>query len=558
MLQKWLAQLRRKSSGGTAPLDPRAAAARAAKKLVTIERPLAVAIASADPLVRHGVQDVLEGLGTTVHVSRLEDAEALGAELQLRELDLVILDLSLGAGSPGQDAPWGRLERARPRVPVIALGTPETPDVDRRAAKEAEAVALLDLTAPGYGEKLAKVAAAALTAHEARRTQAAQALEAALERAGTHPATGARMLVEVHRTGDLGGAARVRLREALLELAAKLPESKPERADTLAVLAADAFDRHDEVGLIYHATLLAEAAPERAAEAEAWLARRDELVTELYAAVDRRLEHIMVLRRIGRFRQVLKECEAVQNILANVLPAHHLEAEALRNEGELADAIAVYDRIADLSLQNGEVDRARQALAVIETLDLGGGEAHRLAARRETIARIEDALADPSVLPRYPCLRVCNRVMCQEAAELSRGFFVVDPEGECDICDLGILGRIDALAGRTLAVIGGRLGRFYVDALRELGAARVLHHDGITEPQKVPALVAAADAVVLVTGAATHWGILKAERELARAPRPSVRVHFYGVRQVARAVALDLAPRLADLAGTGPLTGRAR
>lgn len=558
MLQKWLDQLRRKQTSGTAPLDPRAAAARAAKKLVAIERPLAVAIASADPLVRHGAQDVLESLADVVHVSRLEDAEALGAELQLRELDLVILDLRLGEGAPGQDAPWSRLDRARPRVPVIALGTPETPDAERRAATAAGAVALLDVTLPTFGEKLAKVAAATLAEHEARRTKAGEALEAALERASTHPATGARQLVEVHRGGDLGGKERVRLREALLDLAAKLPETKPERADTLAVLAADAFDRHDEVGLIYHATLLAEAAPERAAEAEAWLARRDELVTELYAAVDRRLEHVMVLRRIGRFRQVLRECDAIQGMLANVLPAHHLEAEARRHEGDLDEAIAVYDRIADLSLQNGEVDRARQALSVIETLDLEGTAVDRVATRRAAIAKIEDALADPEVLPRYPCLRVCSRVMCQEAAELSRGFFVTDPHGECDICDLGVLGRIDALAGRTIAVIGGRLGRFYADALQELGAARVLCHDAITEPQKVPALVAAADAVVLVTGAATHWGVLKAERELARAARPSVRVHFYGVRQVARAVALDLAPRLADLAGADGLAGGVR
>jgi tetratricopeptide (TPR) repeat protein len=551
MLQKWIDSLRRKPNAGTAPLDPRAAAARAAKRLVAIERPLHVAIASDDPAVRHGAHDVLESLAPAIHVARLEDAEGLGAELQLRELDLVVLDVRLDDGLPGSDSPWARLERARPRVPVIAIVGPEAPEVD---ARHGDVVATIDAASPSFGEKLAKAAASALTAHEARRVAAAKALESALERAGTHPATGARALVEAYRTGDLGGEARRRLREALVELAAKLAENAPERADALAVLAADAFDRHDEVGLIYHATLLAEAAPARAAEAEAWLARRDELVTELYAAVDRRLEHVMVLRRIGRFRQVLREGEAIQGMLANVLPAHHLEAEALRNEGELQAAIAVYDRIADLSLQNGEVDRARQALSLMENLDTEGTAAKRLAERRAAIAQIEDALQDPSALPRYPCLRVCHRVMCQEAAELSRGFFVVDPDGECDVCDLGILGRIEALHGRTIAVIGGRLGRFYEDALRELGAAHVLHHDAITEPQKVPQLVARADAVVLVAGAATHWGLLKAERELARAPRPAVRVHFYGVRQVARAVALDLAPRLAGEAGTG--TGR--
>jgi tetratricopeptide (TPR) repeat protein len=327
----------------------------------------------------------------------------------------------------------------------------------------------------------------------------------------------------------------------------------PERADVLAVLAADAFDRHDEIGLVYNATQLAEAAPARAAEAEGWLARCDELTMELYAAIDRRLEQVMVLRRIGRFRAVLQECEQIQGMLANVLPAHHLEAEALRHEGELEQACVAYDRIADLSLQNGEVDRAWQALALIETIAPTDDWTPKLARRREAIGQIEDALADPETPPRYPCMRVCNRVMCQEAAETSRGFYVVDPHGECDVCDLGILGRVEALHGKTITVVGGRLGRFYAEAIRELGAANVLHHDGITELQQVPGLVAAADAVVLVTAAATHWGLLKAERELARAPRPAVRVHFYGVRQVARGVALDLAPRLAGLAGTGRL-----
>lgn len=555
MISKWLAQLRGKRGPDTGPLD-RAVAARLARPIALIARPLAVAVASPEPARRHGAQDVLESLAETVHVTRLEDTEALGAELQLHELDLLVLDLALVPPPESRlESPWTRLERARPKPAIVALAGLDTPAWAKAEAQaRPDVAAVLDPGSAGFGDQLAKACVKVLAAHEVRRDTATRLFEAGMLRTETHPITGARALVESYQTGDLGGVARGRLREVFQDLMVKLPEAAPERADVLAALAADAFDRHDEIGLVYHATLLAEAAPARAAEAEAWLARRDELTMELYVAIDRRLEQIMVLRRIGRFRAVLKECDGVHDMLANVLPAHHLEAEALRHEGELEKACAAYDRIADLSLQNGEVDRSRQALSRIETIDPTGDWAGRLAARRDTIARIEDALADPAALSRYPCMRVCNRVMCQEAAETSRGFFVVDPGGECDVCDLGVLGRLDALHGRTIAVIGGRLGRFYSEALRELGAAQVLHHDGITELQQVPGIVAASDAVVLVTAAATHWGLLKAERELARSPRPSVRVHFYGVRQVARAVALDLAPRLAQpTAGTGPL-----
>jgi hypothetical protein len=139
---------------------------------------------------------------------------------------------------------------------------------------------------------------------------------------------------------------------------------------------------------------------------------------------------------------------------------------------------------------------------------------------------------------------ICGRAMCREVAEESGGLWRQAPSEACDVCDWGVLGRIEALHGLSVGIVGGTLGRAYRDALLRLGAREVRHHHGVEAPEAVAGVLQGADVAVLVGGASLHAGLLRAERLLLADPRPTARVHFHGVRQVVRAVALDLAPRL--------------
>ncbi|MFP5504107.1 MAG: DUF2325 domain-containing protein, partial [Candidatus Sericytochromatia bacterium] len=99
-----------------------------------------------------------------------------------------------------------------------------------------------------------------------------------------------------------------------------------------------------------------------------------------------------------------------------------------------------------------------------------------------------------------------------------------------------------------ITLIGGRFAPRYRAALARLGARDVLHHDAIDEIPRIPGLISAADAVLIITGYASHAGTIKAESEIARQGKISARVHFYGVNQVVRGVIKSLVPDMARAA----------
>jgi hypothetical protein len=503
----------------------------ARKRLAPLPAPR-VAVAAADEETRVAVADALEPLAAGLRCERLASAEELELALAREELDLVVLDLGLAGADPlgpSFAAVLAELEAATPRPALVVVHGGALPPATRKdlLARHERVRGVVAIAEADRVIKLVEACADALLWISERRAAAAARL------AQGDP-------VGAYRSGDLAGAARAALPAAL--------EPHLEKLEALRVAIADRHDHLDEVGLVYHATTLRERFPEHAAEADAWLERAEGLIGRVYGLVDLELEAALVQRRLGNFPRVVEACGAIKQRLGNVFPAYALEAEALRMLGRLDEALEVYHQLAELSLRNGEVERFYQLLRTVAALDPDGAHAERVAAARARAQRLEDEHADPTRIPRYPALRVCTRGLCQEAAEASGGFFAVDEElaGRCDICDLGLQRAEDRLAlkGLKLAVVGGRLPAQYEHALLELGAREVLVHAEAEEAQGVPALIQAADGVVLVTSSCAHGVTIKAERELARHPRPYVRVHFYGPKQIARAAALDLAPRL--------------
>ncbi|MDB5098535.1 MAG: hypothetical protein JWM80_2956 [Cyanobacteria bacterium RYN_339] len=514
----------------------------ARKRLAALERPR-VAVAAADEEARVAVADALDPIAPGLRCERLASAEELELALAREPLDLVVLDLGLAGADPlgpSFAAVLAELEAASPRPAIVVTHHGALASANRQALERHERVrGVVALDENDRVVKLIEACAGALT-WTAERRAAAAARFAEGDPCGAY------------RSGDLAGPAREGLQAAI---EAALPSLKDADAlEALRVAIADRYDQLDEVGVVYHATTLRDRFPAHAGEAGAWLERAEGLIGRVYGLVDLELEAALVQRRLGNFPRVLEACVAVKARLGSVYPAYALEAEALRMLGRLDEAIEVYHQLAELSLRNGEVERFYQVLRTIAALDPDGAQAARVGAARSRAQKLEDEHADPARIPRYPALRVCSHGLCQEAAEASGGFFAVDAtlDGRCDICDLGLLRAEDrqVLAGLTVAVIGGRLPAAYERALYELGAREVRVHADAEDAQGVPALIQGADGVVLVTGSCAHGVTVRAERELARHPRPYVRVHFYGAKQVARAAALDLAPRLRAAAVT--------
>lgn len=474
-----------------------------------------VAVVAPDDAVVRLAADCLELLAPEAHVDRMASAEVLALMLPRLEFDLVVLHGS-------QPMPPG----AMPRPEIVRIGPGGLP--------------LDDADATG---KLAQAVARGLSAVTARRAAATERFDASAQ---LPPAEAARVLVECYRSGDLAGAAREALKGRLEAVLPKLDGEDLAAARLVAI--ANHHDRLDEQGLIYHANLLKKQFPAHAAEADAWLARANDLAEHVYALIDEELEAATVQRRLGNHRRVLDLSEAILDRLANVLPALQLRADALRMTGRLNEAIAAYRDIADACLRDGEVERFYQMLRTIGALDLTGEHAELLTAARERAQRLEEELSSPQARPRYPVLHVCSHALCRDVAEGSRGFYCVDPDlVGCDVCgtEPATATVRSALAGRTIAVIGGRLHDATEKALMDLGMRRALCHPDPDDARGVPLLLDEADAVVLVTGSSSHAATIKAYRELARRPLPHARVHFYGPRQIARAVSKDLAAKLA-------------
>jgi hypothetical protein len=443
------------------------------------------------------------------------------------------------------DALWKTLATLRPMPAFVVLASHETRP---RLPSALRPVTWLPADEAGLAA-LPGAVADALERTVRARAEASRDLWEAIEAPSPTPHEASRPFVELLRARTLSPADESRCVEALEATLETLP--RVTREEALELLGHRAAEQLDEVGFTHCLSRLDGLTGGRASQEGPWATLRQTLAPRLHAAIDRQLELARMQRRLGQHAGVVAVCDAVDQRLANILPAGFLRAEAQRHLGELEAAADSYIALSDGLLSLGEVAHARRLLRYAASFGPHAAAEERIAVRLEAIARAEAACLEHGKAVRWPCMWVCGRAMCQEVAEASGGLWRRDPSEACDVCDWGVLGRIEALQGLTLAVVGGPLGRAYKDALLRLGAREVRHHPGLDAPEGVHVTLADAQAVVLVGGAAIHAGWLRAERLLLAEPRPTARVRFYGVRQIVRAVALELAPQLASSPGGG-------
>lgn len=524
-------------------LDPWRRVERKARPLEPWPHPARVALVEAEPLRQAAWQDALLGVAPLAELLAHEALDDLSGALVARGHDLAVVQVE-EAEAFGL---WLRRHaQRRPWVPIIALGQP---NAELAAAWEQVPAlrALVDPDAPEAPTRLAEAAVAALRWGGAQRQQAealaAEGAQAAEQGQAIAAASG---YLAAYDLGFLPEGPALDM-EGWLEVALpQLAARPPLAAAAWRALCARAADRLDETALIRRARAYEKALPERASEAKAWLGKAPELEGWALAALDARLEAALTLRRLGRAEEALAEADGVLSVAGNVLPAHQLRAEALQRLGRPAQAAAAALALAGLTAKAGEVERARNALDWAKALGPEASVLARVEALDAELETWERALAEGQPGPKRPTLRACPRALCQEAAELSGlllGPLATPGDPGCDVCGAD-LAPLPQLKGRCVLVVGDRLGLATVRTVEALGANRVILDDGFSEPAATAGRVAEADGVVLVGGALRDAGHVKAERALLRWPRPTVRVAFPGLRQIARALRLGLAPQL--------------
>jgi CheY-like chemotaxis protein len=517
-----------------------------------MDKPLVV-VADDMPEIQDLICDTLEILEAVPEFRRVGSIDELLRTVYLQEVALITLDINFedagSANREGLDA-LPRLIQTKPRVPIIVVSG----QVDQRRIREAmrdreQVRAVLDKDIPDFLEELAAEAEQAIAWGRAQRLRADALFEQAeAAMADERHVDAARLFVEAYRTGDLSGPNRRAIKEKLGPLLPRLIELPDLRFDAFRALLEHCFDTNDELGLIFYARGFEEAFPHRKADAHEYLALSAEIGNRLYEMVDERLGLISLHQERGDFSQVLRECHLIQEKLGNVLPSFLHEAEAYRALGRYQEAVQSYFTAADMSVRNGEVDRARTVLQTIAHVDIEKGYQWKIDEFEQLIDDIHQRVTqiDSFMIPTQ-YLRICGDPACRESALAAGSFFRIDtalPIGACDVCGIEYQVAEQRITGKTITIIGGRFGPRYREAILAMGAREVLHHDAIDEVQRIPGYIEAADGVLIVTGYASHAGTIKAERELVRMPRPCARVHFYGVRQVLRGLVLELLPRM--------------
>lgn len=471
------------------------------------------------------------------------------------DISLVTLDLNFSkekGGKHGLEA-LPRLLEIQPRVPIVLVSGELNPKVVDQAKDDMPIVrAIVEKGTETFDEDLIEAARKAIAWGREQRQKADAILERAVaaQRDG-HVVDAGRLFIEAHKTGDLSAAKRTALRKHLGELISELSPYPDLHAEALRALMYACWDCNDEVRANYYARAFIEAFPRYEPEAHEFLALVAEIGDQIYDMVDERLEIVRLQRERGNFSRVLEECHRIQDKLGNVLPSYRYEADAYCQLGRYEEGVEAYFRLADIALKNGELDTVTEGLSIVTRIDRSDATLGRVEAFKRDIVTIRERIRELETHIAYPYLRICAEAACRSEAELSNGFFRVFPDmplGDCDLCGVNYQQAESVLAGKTITLIGGRFAPRYQTALARLGARDVLHHDAINEIPRIPALISAADAVLIITGYASHAGTIKAESEIARQGKISARVHFYGVNQVVRGVIKSLVPDMAKAA----------
>lgn len=515
-----------------------------------------VVIADDDVCMQNIIEDTLSILEPMPRFIRASNIDTLLQLVHMEEVDLITLDINFKGGHvpnrEGLDA-LPRLAQTKPRVPIMMVSGELNIDVVDEAKDDRPQVkGVVDKGAKDFFERLVQVAERAmLWGQEQRHKADAVFVQAEATALAGNAIDAARYYIEAYRTGDLSGGNRQRFKERLDALLPAL-EAQPELlADAYRVLMEHCFDNNNEIGVIYYARTFMDRFPRYEAEARECLALTAEIGKKNYDMVDERLELAKLHAQNGAFDQVVRECHLIQDKLANVFESYELEADAYKSLGRFRESIEASFVLTDMAIRNAEVPRAVEVLETITHMDKEEVFKHRVDTEHTFIRRIRERIADIETLKAIPLLVICGDPDCRREAEFGQGFFRVDtarPMSECDICGVVYEQAPRDLAGKTITIVGGRFGEKYRQAIKRLGAKEVLHHDAIHEVHRIPALISPADAVLIVTGYASHAGTIKANRVLTASPRPHGHVHFYGVKQVVRGVLLELVPQMAKFA----------
>jgi CheY-like chemotaxis protein len=518
-------------------------------------RPL-IMVADDDPLDREALRAALLDLEPLPDFLEASTIESLVHLVQQREVDLLTLDVSFSGSDrstrEGIDA-LAVLVQQHPRIPVILVSGNLNIRMAGQVGQHEQVRAVLDKGQADLLTLLPELAAEAIAWGREQRRQADAVYEKGLrELAGGNPVEAARRFIESFETGDLSLGYRSRLGDDLGKLLLVIEPYRELRIRAFETLMKNAYNNQDEMGLIAVGRRYAREYPEKAVLAHEYLLKVATLGQRIDAVIDERLELARLHLGRGNLERVLAECAAIQDKVSDVVDSYLLQIDALKRLGRRDEAIEACFELAGRVLMNGQLRTFAAVHQEIMILDVEGRHGRRLEDLLVHLDRLREHLQGPQASRSHQVLTLCERPVCQEMAEQAHCLYRVRTDGTepCSLCSRPLERPLEALANRTLAVIGGRFPEAYRKALLDMGAGTVWVVSDGDGPDRVSEAIARADGVLLVTGRVSETCVIRARRELARAPRPTGQVQFYGVYEVMRGVLYDLVPKVAEATGS--------
>lgn len=512
-------------------------------------RPL-IMVADDDPLDREALRAALLDLEPLPEFLEASTIESLVHLVQQREVDLLTLDVSFSGSDrstrEGIDA-LAVLVQQHPRIPVILVSGNLNIRMAGQVGQHEQVRAVLDKGQADLLTLLPELAAEAIAWGREQRRQADAVYEKGLrELAGGNPVEAARRFIESFETGDLSLGYRSRLGDDLGKLLLVIEPYRELRIRAFETLMKNAYNNQDEMGLIAVGRRYAREYPEKAVIAHEYLLKVATLGQRIDAVIDERLELARLHLGRGNLERVLAECAAIQDRVSDVVDSYLLQIDALKRLGRRDEAIESCFTLAALFLLNGHLQLFDAVHQEITLLDLDGQHVRRLEDLLVHLERIRENLQGPRSNLSQQRLTLCERSDCLDRA-VAKGCLHrirTDPSEACSMCSRPLGRPLEALANRTISVIGGRFPEDYRQALIDLGAAKVFTVVDGEEPERVAEAIGRADGVLLVTGSVTETCLIRARRELVRTARPTGQVKFYGVYEVTRGVLYDLVPKM--------------
>ncbi len=516
-------------------------------------RPLIV-VADDDPIDREALRGALLDLEPMPEILEASTIESLIYLVHQREVDLLTLDVSFSGSDRSTREGLEALEvlvQQHPRIPVLLVSGNLNIRLAGEAGHHAQVQGVLDKGQADLWTELPEKARQAIAwGREQRRAADALFEKGILSLERGNPLEAARWFIEAHDTGDLSLVHKARLGDLLGQLLVVLEPHHDLRVRAFWTLLKNALNSQDEMALVYLGRRLAREVPDQAIRAHEYLLEAASIGNRIYGVIDERLELARLSMARGDLGRVIAECNAIQDRLADVVESYTLQIEALKRTGRREEAIHACFQLAEIQLTCGNLDIVQAALEEIGLLDLEGAHTGRREKMEDHLAWLRARMADDQAPAPYPYLTICAKESCRHLAKASQALYRIEPEvgSGCSLCGRAIAGRLESLAGKGIAVIGGRFPEQYRQALLDMGAGTVLT---VSDPDRVSEAITRADGVLLVTGRATESCVIRARRELARTSRPTGEVKFYGVLEVTRGVLYDLAPRMVGVESNG-------